>query len=366
MYLTGLGTIFAGGRGVDALAQSLTAGWRPPEMRAVPGRASPFPVYAVPATALEDKVTLGKARRADRFTRLALLAAADAWQDSGQASRTPPDRLGVVVATGLGPHATTFGFLDGILDFGEAAASPTSFSHSVHNAAAAYIATTLNVRGPTLSLTHFHFAFHEAIQTASCWLAEDRCDTVLVVAVDEGGAVLEHVCSRLLVPAADGRIQPFACAAPPVSVPGEGGVCLVLTRNPGPNVYAQIASSGEHAHPIIGGAGSLLLLDACGLATDERAYRAAVPAGARVASYTPLLGSSFLASAFHAAVSALMLKRQTCYACPVAVNPHGFRICEQTASAPLREIACIRLDCAGAARTIRLVKCDQRLVNSNQ
>ena len=364
MHLTGLGIVFAGGRGVDALAQSLTSGWRPPEMRAVPGRAEPLPVYAVPAAALEDKITLGKARRADRFTRLALLAAADAWQDSGLAPRTPSDRLGVVVATGLGPHVTTFGFLDGILDFGEAAASPTAFSHSVHNAAAAYIATTLNVRGPTLTLTHFHFAFHEALLTASCWLAEGRCDAVLVVTVDELGSVLEHVCSRLLAPAVDGRIKPFACAAPPVAVPGEGGVCLVLTRNPTPTSYAQI-QSGAGAPPADSGnqqetgATSLLLLDACGMATDERSYRAAVPAGARVASYTPLLGSTFLSSAFHAAVSALMLKRQICYACPVTDNPHGFAICEQTAPASLREIACIRLDCVGEERIIRLVKSEK-------
>ena len=364
MYLTGIGTIFSGGRGVDALAQSLAAGWRPPEMRTVPGRAEPLPVYAVSAAAMDDKVTLGKARRADRFTRLALLAAADAWQDSGLALHTPPDRLGVVIATGLGPHATTFGFLDGILDFGEAAASPTAFSHSVHNAAAAYIATTLNVRGPTLTLTHFHFAFHEALQTTSCWLAERRCDAVLVVAVDELGSVLEHVCSRLLVPAADGRIKPFACAAPPDAVPGEGGVCLVLTRNPTPTSYAQI-QRGTGVPPADSdnrqetGSTSLLLLDACGMAVDERAYRAAVPAGARVASYTPLLGSSFLASAFHAAVAALMLKRQICYACPVTDNPHGFRICEQTAPASLRETICTRLDCAGAERIIRLVKSEK-------
>lgn len=359
MHLTGLGTIFAGGRGVDALAQSLTSGWRPPEYRDAPGRPDPLPVYAVPAAAMNDPATLGKARRADRFTRLALLAASDAWQDSGMATGTPPDRLGVVVATGLGPHVTTFGFLDGILDFGEAAASPTAFSHSVHNAAAAYIATTLQVRGPTLTLAHFHFAFHEALRTASCWLAEDRCDAVLVVAVDELGSVLEHVCSRLLVPAPDGRIQPFACSAPPVSAPGEGSVCLVLTRNRTPASYAQIQCGAgvPPADPDTQKAsGSLRFLDACGWAADERAYRTTVPAGARVASYTPLLGSGFLASAFHAAVSALMLKRQTCYACPVADNPHGFRICGETAPAPLRETICVRLDCAGAARWVRLAR----------
>ncbi len=47
------------------------------------------------------------------------------------------------MATAFGPHVTTFNFLDDILDHGDAAVSPTTFSNSVHNAAASYIAMAL-------------------------------------------------------------------------------------------------------------------------------------------------------------------------------------------------------------------------------
>jgi 3-oxoacyl-[acyl-carrier-protein] synthase II len=355
MNITGIGVVTTRGRGLTALGQALEQGWVPPvavETRGLP--AGGLPVYAVPAEALADRVVLAKARRADRFTRMSVLAAADAWADSGLGGKVDPARLGVIVATALGPHVTTFSFLDGILEFGDAAASPTAFSHSVHNAAASYIAMTLDGRGPTLTLTHFHFAFHQALILARAWLAGGRCEAVLVGATEELGAVLQYVCGRMLTPAADGRIKPFAFSATPESVPGEGSAFFVLTRAAAAARYGRVVDVAGHAAVPAPAGGALQVLDACGLAKDETAYRTALMPGVPAAGYAPLFGSLMTGSALHMAAAGLMLQRRKPYANPVPDNPHGVPVCDGTLASPLETVFCTQQDCAGRQMVIHL------------
>jgi 3-oxoacyl-[acyl-carrier-protein] synthase II len=340
-----------------ALEQALEQGWVPPvevEVKGLPsGRLS---VYAVPAETMSDKTVLAKARRADRFTRMAVLAASDALQDSGLGAAVDKSRLGLIVATALGPHATTFSFLDGILDFGDAAVSPTAFSHSVHNAAASYIAMTLDVRGPTLTVTHFQFAFQQAVLLARTWLDDGRCDAVLVGTVDELGAVMHHVCGRMVKPAVDGRIKPFAFSTVPETVPGEGSAFFLMTRESAGAAYA-------HLNPVVLPAPAVLspvpvgralqLLDADGMAKDETAYRMAVIPGMPVAGYAPLFGGLLTGSAFQAAAAALMLKKQRRYASPVLDNPHSLSLLQETSNAPLNAVLCTKLDCSGRPAQLR-------------
>jgi 3-oxoacyl-[acyl-carrier-protein] synthase II len=352
MIIAGMGLVSARGRGVAALEQALEQGWVPPGEVEVKGLASgSLPVYAIPAESLSDKVVLAKARRADRFTRMAVLAASDALQDSGLSATVDKSRLGIIVATALGPHATTFSFLDGILDFGDAAVSPTAFSHSVHNAAASYIAMTLEVRGPTLTVTHFHFAFHQALEIARSWLDQGRCDAVLVGTVDELGAVMHHVCGRMTKPAPDGRIKPFAFSATPETVPGEGSAFFLMTRDPAGAAYGCIKPVGGAVPDSVA---ALQLLDADGLAKDESAYRAAVISGMPVAGYAPLFGGLLTGSAFEVAVAALMLKKQRRYVSPVRDNPHAIFLLNETLTDPLNAVLCTKLDCSGRTATILL------------
>ena len=80
---------------------------------------------AVAADALKDKSLFAGMRRADRFSRMAVMAAHAAWAGAAPEG-IAPERIGVAVATALGPHARTFAFLDGVLDFGDDAVSPAS------------------------------------------------------------------------------------------------------------------------------------------------------------------------------------------------------------------------------------------------
>jgi 3-oxoacyl-[acyl-carrier-protein] synthase II len=355
MNIAGLGIICTRGRGPSALLQALATGWVAPATVAVRGAAGDrLNVYAVPPEALSDKTLLAQARRADRFSRMAVLAAADALGDSGLATCMDKARIGVILATALGPHATTFNFLDGILDFGEAAASPTAFSHSVHNAANSYIAMTLGLRGPTLTVTHFHFAFHQAALLAQAWLQEHRCDAVLVGVAEELGTVMEYASSRLLTPATDGRLKPFAFSNAPETVPGEGSVFFLLTPDTAGAAYGQLDVALDRAPNVAEPRTALHLLDTFAVTWDEIGYRNLVIPGLVAASYTPLFGSIMTGSAFHAAAAACMLKGQQRYACPVQDNPHQVPLCAETAAGSLREVLCTRLDCSGRRADLRL------------
>ncbi len=342
--LLGIGVLFTRGRGIAALDQALREGWVPPENKE--GR----PAYTIPAEALSDKAVLAKLRRADRFSQMAVLAAWDALHDSGVRVEDP-GRVAVILATAFGPHVTTFKFLDDILNFGDAGTSPTTFSHSVHNAAASYVALALGLRGPALTLAQFSFPFHEALRLADCWLAEDRCDYALVGALDELGSVLQYVCSRKLATAADGRIQPFSLASEPAVVPGEGSAFFLLTKREAAEAYCSIAAiSGED------GDGDLRIVDTGGLNRNDAPRREECKPGEMLASYTPVFGSLKIGSAFDCAAGALMLRNQIAYACPVRDNPRGLPLCLTTGPMRLREIVCAAHDCRGARSAIRLKK----------
>jgi len=219
VIVLGTGLVCARGRGRDAVAGDLA----PPSFIEVPFQEEPFPVYAVDAETLKDRAVLGKMRRADRFSKIATLAAFDAVAASGIEFENP-ERIGIVLATAFGPHTTTFRFLDDILDYGDGGVSPTIFSNSVHNAAVSYISRTLEIKGPTWTVTQFRNPFEEAVQLAQAWLDEGRCDYVLLGGGDECGAVMEYICNEKLPIAKDGKIGPDAY------VPGEGAAFFLACK----------------------------------------------------------------------------------------------------------------------------------------
>lgn len=141
-----------------------------------------------------DKLVLKDMRRADDFSKMAILAAHNAFMDSGL-KEAAKESLGVILSTAFGPHVTTFKFLDDILDYGDANVSPTLFSHSVHNAANSYISSNLGIRGPTLTLTDFSKSFYQALLVAQSWLEEKRCEHVLVGCVEQHGKEMDYILS---------------------------------------------------------------------------------------------------------------------------------------------------------------------------
>ena len=348
MYIDGIGVVFARGRGAQCFEAALKEGWRPPAQE-----NSSMPVYRVEKDTLTDKSVLRKTRRADRFSKMALLAAWDAAYDSSVALETQGGSLGVILATGFGPHETTFDFLDEIIAYGDSNVSPTIFSHSVHNAAASYIALALDSRGPTLTLTRYAFSFQEALMLAQCWIDQGRCQNVLVGCADVCGTAMEYVCSRKLRIAADGKIKPFDFSSSPEAVPGEGSLFLMLTRENTSGSYCEIADV-ELYNDEFKVKGELMIVESDGMAGDETKYRDSINSDAVVAGYAPLFGSMMTGSGFHCAAAALMLKNQLKYSSPVNSNPHGVNICIATEPAELNEICCIKYNCENKKAVVKL------------
>ncbi len=218
MKLSGVGVVCSGGAGIDALKVYLN---NPDAPKPIPlGNKESLPVLQVPSEVFKNPL-LSPVRRADRFSKMTLLAALESWQGA----EADLSRVGIILASACGPHATVFKFVNDLLDFGEAKSSPTVFSQSVHAAAASMIASTIHSHGPVLNLADLAFPFESALALADAWLEEGPCDVVLVGATEELSDVYVHAISRVW----GNRF-----------VPGEGAFFFRLERGgTGPSVRVQ-------------------------------------------------------------------------------------------------------------------------------
>ncbi|CCK82003.1 MULTISPECIES: beta-ketoacyl synthase chain length factor [Desulfobacula] len=122
-------------------------------------------------------------RRADIFAKMAVSASKKAC--AGFDFENENTEISIIVATLFGPHVTTFNFLDNLLDYSDSGVSPTTFSHSVHNAAASYIATSLKINGQSLTITSFNDPFKQALILADAWFEFNQAKKILVCYVEE-------------------------------------------------------------------------------------------------------------------------------------------------------------------------------------
>lgn len=344
MNILGIGIIFARGIGIDCYENALNRGWQYPSEADTPHlKNKTSPAFTVNLETAAGRPLLKKTRRSDKFSKMAVLAASDALQDSGTEDINKKN-VGVILATAFGAHVTTFDFLDNILDYGEAAVSPTIFSNSVHNAAASYITSVLDIHGPALTVTNFYFCFQYALQLAQAWINEGRHDYVLVGAVEQYGDVMRYACDQKLTPSHDGKIRPFNFK-PACQVPGEGAVFFLMSRENSGNAYCKVENIRFGNDNIDMPSVDLNIIDTDGMLADESAYRTALSPDIPTAAYSPLFGSMMISSAFNCAAGALMLKNHTCYASPVRDNPYGINILNAAQHSNIELIRCVRYNC---------------------
>jgi 3-oxoacyl-[acyl-carrier-protein] synthase II len=122
-------------------------------------------------------------RRADNFAKMAVAASIEACRDLELSDEV--NNVSIILATQFGPHVTTFKFLDHLLDYSETGVSPTVFSHSVHNAAASYIASTLGIIGQTLTITSFMDPFKQALILGESWIKTKQASKIILCYVEE-------------------------------------------------------------------------------------------------------------------------------------------------------------------------------------
>lgn len=347
-----MGIVFARGRGIDSLDKALREGWQRPDEVEIKGRKS-F-VYRVDQETISDRALLKNMRRADRLSKMAVVAASDALAESG-IEDINRKRVGIITATALGAHVTTFAFLDDILEYGDTNVSPTTFSNSVHNAAASYISSALGIEGPTLTVTQFFFSFQSALQLAKVWLDEGRCDYVLAGAVEQYGEVLDYIYDTKLSPSPDGRIRPFSFK-PAYQVPGEGSVFFLLSNKKHENTLCEIHDVSVNSEDKDMPQADMNIIDADGLLEDETVYKGCSSPDIPSAAYSPLFGSMLSGSAFNCAAGALILRNQTTYANPVTDNPYSLNIVKNTVPSNIELVKCIRYNCFAEKANIYLRK----------
>ncbi len=360
----GVGAVGAFGSGLADLRETLSGKPVIPQQVefTLPHGKGEIPVFRADTKRLFDFVSKRDLRRVDHLSRMALLGAHLALEDGGEID---PSRTGVIVGTGYGAMGTTFGFLDTVINNGDAGASPIKFSNSVHNAPAAHLSANLSITGPNLTVSQFDFSFHASLMTAASWLESGRADSVLVGAVDEYCDVLGYCHNRFFE--RDETVQtilPFDLDRQ-TAIPGEGAFFLLLERGGekqgAPYGYIRDIYYGRRTTtgmmPVTGvddamnvSDNAFLFLGLDGMRKCAEPYRRFLgvsqgePGAFGVAAYGALCGSMPAGSGFDLVVAALSVKDGKLPDYPKVVENTGEMTftCRNTVLGEDGEICCVK------------------------
>ena len=171
VVVTGVGAVTPLGAGARTLHERWAAG-----ACAVDGGEAPCAEFD-PLTTMSRK----EARRADRFTQLALAAADEAMTDAGLADgdAVQAERVGSIVGTGIGGLATLENNQEQLLDRGASAVSPLAVPLMMGNAGAAAIALRYGLLGPCFGVVSACAAGANAIGSALRAIQAGEADVVI-------------------------------------------------------------------------------------------------------------------------------------------------------------------------------------------
>ena len=253
IVIEGVGVVGGFGCGIHDLSRALTGNGRSPGTLALPTGSGPvtIPAFRADVSRLEEFIPARTLRRIDHFSRLGLLGSHLALADAELPEAEKP-RLGIIIASGYGAAGMTYAFLKSFIDDGETCASPTFFSSSVHNSAAAHISIQLGAKGPNLTVSDVHLSVPSALATARIWLAEERVQRVLFGAVDELSELTGYIRYRTRDASPTATMTPLRTETD-TSIPGEGAAFLLLAReNVSRGGYCTLDASTTGSLPIPG------------------------------------------------------------------------------------------------------------------
>jgi 3-oxoacyl-[acyl-carrier-protein] synthase II len=164
--VTGIGVVASCGTGADAYWQGLLATPAPG-----PRRCDDFD----PGLYFDSPK---EARRADRFTQLAIAAAAEAMADAGTLT-ADPSRIGTWIGTGVGGINTLEEQIQVRLEKGERRVSPFLVPMMMANAASAAVSMKYGFHGPCENTVTACAAGTHAIGNAATLIKSGRCDVVI-------------------------------------------------------------------------------------------------------------------------------------------------------------------------------------------
>lgn len=265
VMVTGLGMTTPLGADVATTWQAMLAGRS--GVRALPdAEYADLPVRIGAPVAAEPGPYLSRAeqRRYDRSQQLAVLAAREAWGDAGfdgtaAQSGLDPERVGVVVGTGIGGLTTTLAQYQDFLARGWSALSPFIVMMTMPNAAAAAVSKLVGARSASHAPVSACATGGEAIGQAVAMIRAGFADVVLTGGTEAamhpytiaGFAAMRALSRRNDDPA--GASRPFD-ADRDGFVLGEGAGMLVLESAAhaaarGRAGYGEVAGVGLSADP---------------------------------------------------------------------------------------------------------------------
>jgi 3-oxoacyl-[acyl-carrier-protein] synthase II len=212
------------------------------------------------------------ARRMDRFTQLGLVASLEAAREAGVGD-CDPDRIAVILGTGIGGLTTLQEQCTSFLERGERGVSPNFVPMMMPNAAAGQVAIALGLHGPGFSVASACATGSHAIGEAMRMIERGHADVVLAGGTE---AALTTLClaafRRMGALSSDGVSRPFDLNRDGF-VMGEGAGVLVLeseehARARGATVFGRIVGYGasndafDMVQPDEGGAGALIAMRA--------------------------------------------------------------------------------------------------------
>ncbi len=269
--VTGVGVLAWAGMGQDAFWQGLLSA--PEEGRRVMDHFDPLPWFDNPK----------EARRADRFSQMALAVAAEALEQSGPLD-ADPDRIGVWVGTGVGGLRTLEDQVQVRLEKGERRVSPFLVPMLMANAASAAISMRYGYSGPCENTVTACAAGTQSIANAAMLIRANRCDAVITGGSEASNSKTGEATFRNMTAVSTANIsRPFDLERDGF-IQAEGAAILVLeeletARDRGATVLGEImggASTADAHHitaPAPGGAGAVrcmeLALADAGLNPDD-------------------------------------------------------------------------------------------------
>jgi 3-oxoacyl-[acyl-carrier-protein] synthase II len=257
VVVTGLGATTPLGGDVPSTWEGMLAGRSGAAVLTDDGYAS-LPTRIAARAAVEPATVIDRvqARRLDRCEQFAIVAAREAWADAG-APEVAPERLGVVVSSGIGGVASTIAAYDTLNDRGWQRLSPFTVPMLMPNGSAGWIGIELGARAGVHTTVSACASGAEAIGYAIDMIRMGRADVVLAGGT-EAAIIPLNIAAFAAMRALSTRNDEPERASRPFDrgrdgfVLGEGAGMVVLeseehARRRGAQVVAVAAGSGYSA-----------------------------------------------------------------------------------------------------------------------
>jgi 3-oxoacyl-[acyl-carrier-protein] synthase II len=215
-----------------------------------------LPVHFAARVATEpaDQMERVEMRRLDRSEQFALIASREAWKDAGSPDDIDKERLGVVIASGIGGVITLLDQFDILKEKGARGVSPHTVPMLMPNGPAANVGLELQAKAGVHTPVSACASGAEAIGYAFEMIKSNRADIIVAGGVEAAIHQLPMAAFGQMKALSTRNDNPTAASRPydidrDGFVLGEGGGVLILeeyesAKARGAKIYCEIAGQG--------------------------------------------------------------------------------------------------------------------------